>query len=46
MSFDGDTENILLCIVIFFEAVSTHICNGYPKSKSVFEFWSHRQTRF
>ena len=46
MSFDGVTENIFLCIVMLLETVSTYICNGYPKLKSVFEFCSHRQTMF
>ena len=46
MSFDGDTENIFLCIVMLLETVSTYICNGYPKLKSVFKFCSHRRTMF
>ena len=46
MFFDEDIENILRCIVMRLETVTTYICNGYPKLKSVFEFWSHRQTMF
>ena len=44
LSFDGYPENILLSILMYLQIVSTYIYNGYPKSKSFFGLWSHRQT--
>ena len=38
MSFDGDAENTLVSILTYLQIVSTCICNGYPKLKSVFGF--------
>ena len=46
MSFDGDEENILLSILMYLQLTSTYSYNGYPKLKSIFGFWSHRQTMF
>ena len=42
--FDDDAENVLLSILMYLQILSTCICNGQPKSKSIFEFSSHRQT--
>ena len=38
ISFDDDTESILLSILMFLQVVSTYICNGCPKSKSILGF--------
>ena len=47
ISFDNDdSKHILLSILIYLQLLSTYIYNGYPKSKSIFGFWSHRQTMF
>ena len=46
LSFDGDAENILLSILMYLQIGSTYIYNVYPKLKSIFWFWSHRQTMF
>ena len=46
ISFDDDAENILLNILIYFSIMNTYICDGYPKLKYVFGFWSHRQRMF
>ena len=46
MSFDGDEENVLLSILMYLQLTSTYSYNGYPKLKSIFGFWSHRQTMF
>ena len=41
-------ENILLNIIISVKylPISRYIYNGYPKFKSIFGFWSYRQTLF
>ena len=43
ISFDGNAENILLSILVYLQIASTYIHNRYPKIKSIFGFWSHRQ---
>ena len=44
--FDGDEENILLSILMYLQIAGTYVYNDYPKLKSIFGFWSHRQTCF
>ena len=46
MSFDGDAEHFLLSLLMYLQIASPYIFNGYSKLKSVFGFWSHRQTMF
>ena len=44
MYFNGDAENTFLSIIMYLNIASTYIYNDYPKLKSIFGFWSHRQT--
>ena len=46
ISFGDEIENILLGILMFLQIVRTFICNGHLKSKSIFGFWNHRETKF
>ena len=46
ISFDDDTENVLLIILMYIQIGNIHMYSGYPKLKSIFGFWSHSHTTF